>query len=49
LGAAAFHHRGIGQIADIGRAYELLTPVLGASLASTLFAWRCFAPDKTPR
>src|SRR6267378_607032 len=38
LGAAAFHHRGIGQIADIGRAYELLTPVLGASLASTLFA-----------
>src|SRR3989449_4367105 len=40
LGAAAFHHRGIGQIADIGRAYELLTPVLGASLASTLFAVR---------
>src|SRR5467141_2681195 len=38
LGAAAFHHRGIGQIADIGRAYELLTPVLGASLASALFA-----------
>src|SRR3989442_12411216 len=38
LGAAAFHHRGISQIADIGRAYELLTPVLGASLASTLFA-----------
>ena len=38
LGAAAFHHRGISEIADIGRAYELLTPVLGASLASTLFA-----------
>ncbi len=38
LGAAAFHHRGITQAADIGRAYELLTPVLGASLASALFA-----------
>src|SRR5438128_3677805 len=38
LGAAAFHHRGISEIADIGRAYELLTPVLGVSLASTLFA-----------
>ena len=38
LGAAAFHHRGISEIADIGRAYELLTPVLGASLASALFA-----------
>ncbi len=38
LGAAAFHHRGISEIADFGRAHELLTPVLGASLASALFA-----------
>jgi manganese transport protein len=38
LGAAAFHHRGLTEVADIGEAYQLLTPVLGASLASTLFA-----------
>ena len=38
LGAAAFHSRGMTQVAEIGDAYKLLTPVLGASLASTLFA-----------
>jgi len=38
LGAAAFHTRGMTAIADIGVAYKLLTPVLGASLASVLFA-----------
>jgi len=38
LGAAAFHSRGMTTIADIGQAYKLLTPVLGASLASVLFA-----------
>ena len=38
LGAAAFHHRGLTSVADISQAYQLLTPVLGASLASTLFA-----------
>jgi manganese transport protein len=38
LGAAAFHSRGMANIAEIEKAYELLTPVLGASLASTLFA-----------
>ena len=38
LGAAAFHHSGLTEVADIGEAYRLLTPVLGASLASTLFA-----------
>jgi manganese transport protein len=38
LGAAAFHQRGMTQVADIAEAYKLLTPVLGASLASTLFA-----------
>ncbi len=38
LSAAAFHgteHAGVAEIED---AYKLLTPVLGASLASTLFA-----------
>jgi manganese transport protein len=38
LGAAAFHHNGMTEVADISEAYRLLTPVLGASLASTLFA-----------
>jgi len=38
LGAAAFHHRGLTTVADISQAYQLLTPVLGAGLASTLFA-----------
>jgi manganese transport protein len=38
LGAAAFHVRGMNDVADISQAYKLLTPVLGASLASVLFA-----------
>src|SRR6516164_2347699 len=38
LGAAAFHTRGLQNVAEIADAYKLLTPVLGASLASTLFA-----------
>ena len=38
LGAAAFHTRGLSEVADIAEAYKLLSPVLGASLASTLFA-----------
>ena len=38
LGAAAFHTRGMNEVADISQAYKLLNPVLGASLASTLFA-----------
>jgi manganese transport protein len=38
LGAAAFHTRGMHDVAEIADAYKLLTPVLGASLASTLFA-----------
>ena len=38
LGAAAFHHRGMTEVADIGQAYQLLTPLLGASFASVLFA-----------
>src|SRR6266446_891613 len=38
LGAAAFHTRGLHNVAEIADAYKLLTPILGASLASTLFA-----------
>ena len=38
LGAAAFHTRGMNEVADIGEAYKLLSPVLGAGFASTLFA-----------
>jgi manganese transport protein len=38
LGAAAFHQRGMNDVADISQAYKLLTPVLGASFASVLFA-----------
>jgi manganese transport protein len=38
LGAAAFHTRGLHNVAEIVDAYKLLSPVLGASLASTLFA-----------
>src|SRR5260370_244957 len=38
LGAAAFHTRGLHNVAEIADAYRLLSPVLGASLARTLFA-----------
>jgi len=38
LGAAAFNTRGMLQVAEISDAYKLLSPVLGASFASTLFA-----------
>ena len=38
LGAAAFYTRGLHGVADIKDAYRLLTPTLGAGLASTLFA-----------
>src|SRR5450432_365217 len=38
LGAAAFHTRGLRGVAEIADAYKLLSPVLGASFASTLFA-----------
>ncbi len=38
LGAAAFHTRGLSEVADISEAYKLLSPVLGVSFASTLFA-----------
>jgi manganese transport protein len=43
LGAAAFHARGLSQVGDIEQAYQLLSPVLGASLASTIFAFALLA------
>jgi manganese transport protein len=39
LGAAAFHQNGLTAVADIEQAYKLLTPVLGATFASGVFAW----------
>jgi manganese transport protein len=38
LGAAAFHTRGLHNVAEIADAYKLLSPVLGVSFASTVFA-----------
>jgi manganese transport protein len=38
LAAATFFGTAHADVADIGDAYQLLTPVLGASFASTLFA-----------
>jgi manganese transport protein len=38
LAAATFHQTGHQAVADIGDAYRLLTPLLGTTFASTLFA-----------
>ena len=38
MASAAFHGTAHADVADIGDAYKLLTPVLGAAFASTLFA-----------
>jgi manganese transport protein len=38
LAASTFHQTGHQDVAEIGDAYRLLTPVLGTTLASTLFA-----------
>jgi manganese transport protein len=38
LAASAFHANGRTDVADIHQAYDLLTPMLGASAASVLFA-----------
>ena len=36
--AATFHGKGVGDVAEIQDAYKLLAPLLGTSLASTVFA-----------
>ncbi|WP_267552558.1 Nramp family divalent metal transporter [Rhizobium rhizogenes] len=38
VAAAAFHDSGHADVAEIGDAYELLSPLLGLGIASTLFA-----------
>ena len=38
VSAAVFHAHGYSGIADISRAFTLIAPVVGASIASTLFA-----------
>ena len=38
LAAAAFHHTGQTEVAEIQQAYQLLAPTLGVAAASTLFA-----------
>lgn len=38
VAATAFHGTGVGEVNDIEQAYKLLSPVLGLSIASTLFA-----------
>jgi manganese transport protein len=38
LASATFHTAGHQDVADIGDAYRLLTPLLGTTMASTLFA-----------
>ena len=37
LAASTFHANGITQVAEIDKAHELLTPLLGSTLAPTLF------------
>ena len=38
LAAATFHKTGQTEVAELGRAHELLAPLLGASIAPSLFA-----------
>jgi manganese transport protein len=38
VAAATFHRSGHSEVAEIGQAFELLSPLLGLSIASTLFA-----------
>ena len=38
MAAATFHGTGYEDVADIGDAYKLLSPLLGSAMASTLFA-----------
>ena len=38
VAAAAFHGTGHSDVAEIGQAHELLSPLLGMGIASTLFA-----------
>ena len=41
LAAATFHRTGQTNVAELEEAHSLLAPLLGASIAPTLFASRC--------
>jgi len=45
--AAAFHGKGHEDVADIADAHQLLTPVLGATAASTIFALALLASGQS--
>ena len=47
LAAAAFHHNGHREVADITDAYHLLDPVLGVSLAGVFFALALLASGQS--
>jgi len=47
LAAAAFHHNGHREVADITDAYHLLDPVLGVSLAGIFFALALLASGQS--
>lgn len=38
LAASTFHQQGLNEVAEIQEAHQLLTPLLGTAMASTLFA-----------
>src|SRR5260370_4193771 len=44
---AIFHARGLTEITDLGTAYALLHPVLGSSIAATIFAIALLAARQT--
>ncbi len=47
VAAAVFHKQGHYEVAEIGDAYKLLTPLLGFTGASTMFALACSPPGRT--
>jgi manganese transport protein len=47
VAAAAFHANGLQQVGSIETAYQLLSPVLGVSMASTLFALALLAAGQS--
>jgi len=44
---AIFHHRGMTEIVDLTEAYTLLNPVLGSTIAATVFAVALLAAGQT--
>ena len=48
VAAAVFHRNGHFEVAEIGDAYKLLSPMLGVAGASTMFAVALLRLAKTP-